>query len=92
MNARGLKDYLKLIEHERLPHLGNQKSTKRLKAVRDMIRVKKTYEALTPTKKRQWTILLDHNRVDCVGLQALVLRAASELENAQQHEQGVSKL
>jgi hypothetical protein len=80
VKAKGLKDYLELIEYRRPAHLGNQKSTKRLKAVRDMLRVRKTYQALSPVKKQHWTKLLSHNRIDCYGMQVLVVRAASELE------------
>ena len=76
--ARGLKDYLKLIEYPRGAHLGERKTTKRLKAVGDMVREKGSYEALTPVKKAMWTKLLEHNAIDCRGMQALVMRAARD--------------
>ncbi len=74
-----LKEFLKFIEHPRGNHLGFQQSTARIRAVRDMLRKKRSYDALTPVAKAKWTKLLDHNEIDCRGMRALVQRAASEL-------------
>ena len=78
--GRALKDYLKLVGYPRGAHLGDKKTTKRIKAVRDMIDKRGSYEALTPTKKGQWTKLIDHNRIDCDGMRALVIQCAVELK------------
>lgn len=76
---RGLQDFLRIINFPRRPYLGQKKSTKRIKAVKDMVLSKGSYEALTTTKKAQWTKLLEHNAVDCWGMRALVIHAALEL-------------
>jgi hypothetical protein len=85
LNGRGLKDFLEFIGFPRGVHLGHQKSTKRIKAVRDMLRVKGSFEALTPVKKAQWTKLLEHNAIDCRGMRALVIRASAELATRSPH-------
>lgn len=79
-DGRGLKDFLKFIGYPRGDYLGDRKSTRRIRAVLDMVGKKGTYEALTATTKGQWTKLLTHNEIDCRGMQALVIRAARELE------------
>lgn len=78
----GLKDFLAFINYARGAHLGGQKSTSRLKAVGDMLAKKQDYQRLTPVAKAKWTKLLEHNQIDCEGMQALVLKAAGELESA----------
>ena len=78
----GLKDFLIFINYARGAHLGEQKSTSRLKAVGDMLAKKQDYQRLTPVAKAKWTKLLEHNQIDCEGMQALVLKAAGELESA----------
>jgi hypothetical protein len=37
---------------------------------------------LTPTTKSKWTNVLQHNRHDCVGMRAVVMRAAADLGNS----------
>ena len=83
LGGKGLKAYLAFIGYERGSHLGNRKSTKRIREVRDMIARRGTYDALTPVKKAHWTNLLEHNRIDCDGMRELVIRAAGELESRQ---------
>ena len=75
----GLQDFLRIINFPRRPYLGQKKSTKRIKAVKDMVLSRGSFEALTSTKKAQWTKLLEHNAVDCWGMRALVIHAALEL-------------
>ena len=72
---KDLKSYLTAIDFPRGSHLGEKKSTSRLKAVIDMLKRKKAYQALTPVVKAKWTKLLDHNKIDVLGMKALVLRA-----------------
>lgn len=79
ITGRGLIDFLRIINFPRGTYLGRQKSTKRIKAVRDMIRSRGSYDRLTRVKKAQWTKLLQHNEIDCRGMRALVIRAALEL-------------
>lgn len=74
-----LKAFLKFIGFSRGTYLGHRRSTKRIKAVRDMIRTRGSYEALTSVTKAKWTKLLQHNEIDCRGMRALVVRAAIEL-------------
>lgn len=75
----GLKDFLDFIEYHRGKHLGERRTTSRLKAVLDMLDRRSSYEDLTPVVKAKWTKLLEHNEVDCCGMQALVKMAAGEL-------------
>lgn len=78
--GNGLKDFLEFIDFSRRSHLGQRKSTKRIRAVRDGIRAKHSYHALTAVQKAQWTKLLEHNAIDCHGMRALSVLAARELE------------
>jgi len=73
-----LADLLPLVSFPRASALGNQKSAKRLRAVRTMIERKGSYEELTGTVKGQWTKLLKHNETACRGLQAVVAAAAAD--------------
>lgn len=79
IGGRGLKDFLEYIGYPRGSHLGEKQSTKRIRAVSEMIKRKGSYEDLTPVKKAQWTKLLSHNEIDCRGMKALVEIAAREL-------------
>lgn len=83
LNGRGLKDFLEFISFPRGSHLGEKKSTSRLKSVGDMLARKESYQALTPVVKAKWTKLLEHNDIDCRGMCALVVLAAKELGDAQ---------
>ena len=74
-----LTDLLPLVDYPRPSHLGYQKSAKRLRAVRDMIERKGSFEDLTGTVKGQWTKLLQHNETECRGLRAVVTAAARDL-------------
>lgn len=76
----GLKDFFSFIGYEVPSHLGRTNTTNRLRAVLEMLSKRGSYEALSPTKKRQWTNLLTYNQHDCRGMRELVLRAARELE------------
>jgi hypothetical protein len=84
--GNSLKDFLRFIGFQRGSHLGDRQSTKRIRAVRDMLQKRGSYERLTPVKKAQWTKLLDHNSIDCRGMQALVIRAATELSGRESGE------
>ena len=70
-----LADLLPLVDFPRPPHLGYGKSAKRLRAVRNMIARKGSFEQLTGTVKGQWTKLLQHNETECRGMQAVVTAA-----------------
>lgn len=80
--CRSLKDYLAFIGYERGAHLGERKSTSRIKTVKEMLEKRVEFKKLTPTAKAKWTKLLDHNEIDCRGMKALVLRAAMEWEKS----------
>lgn len=82
INNWGLIEFLRVIRFPRGSYLGSKKSTKRIKAVRDMLLSKGSYQLLTPVKKAQWTKLLKHNEIDCRGMRALVIHAALELASA----------
>jgi len=77
----GLKDYLKLIGYDRGDYLGVKQTTQRIKAVEDMLARKGEYELLTPVSKAKWTKLLEHNKIDVLGMKKLVFKSiGSELE------------
>jgi len=84
LSGRGVKDFLEIVGYARGKYLGDRKTTKRLRAVRDMLSRRGSYEALTPVVKAQWTKLLEHNRIDCDGMRYLVLKCARELEESGQ--------
>jgi hypothetical protein len=70
-----LKPMLELIGYARPSHLGDRKQTKRVRALRQGLetnRVSGDHSKLTTTQKGGWTKVLDHNRVDCYGVRALV--------------------
>lgn len=75
----GLKDFLAFIGYKRGQYLGEQKSTKRIRAVSTMLEKRGSYESLTPTVKAQWTKVLEHNRIDVQGMKELVLVVGKEL-------------
>ncbi|NDB96623.1 MAG: hypothetical protein EBZ78_10790 [Verrucomicrobia bacterium] len=81
MEVKGLKDFLKFINFPRGDYLGKQKTTSRLRAVIEMLERKRRYNDLTPVVRAKWTKLLEHNRIDCVGMCALTSRAAKEIES-----------
>ena len=37
------------------------------------------YDAMTPTAKRKWTVVLDYNWDDCHGLRELAITVAQDL-------------
>lgn len=74
----GLKDFLDFIGYNRPSHLGNQKSTSRIKHVKEMIEKRDAYDELTSTAKGKWTKLLHHNRIDCEGMKDLMLEVTKE--------------
>jgi hypothetical protein len=76
----GLKDFFTFMNYPRGTYLGERKTTSRLKAVADMLEKKGSYELLTPVVKAKWTKLLEHNKIDCMGMRDLILHAAKELD------------
>ena len=75
-----LLDLLQYMGYEAPTVLANGLVTKRLAAVRRGLQVQGgCYSALTPVQKAKWTKLLRYNRVDCLGMRDLVMRAAAEL-------------
>lgn len=70
--CKSLKDYLSFIGFNRPSHLGERKTTSRIKSVKDMLLRRGDYDSLTPTTKAKWTKLLEHNEIDCKGMRALV--------------------
>jgi hypothetical protein len=73
---RNLKSFLELIGYHRPIHLGIEKTTSRIKHVKDQLITRGwSYDALTPVAKAKWTKLLDHNRHDVLGMIELVKKA-----------------
>ncbi len=62
-----------MIGFERPMHLGIQKSTKRIRDVLNGLENNNNeYSELSRTNKGKWTKLLDHNRHDVKGIEAIV--------------------
>jgi len=74
---KSLKEYLHLIGYERGSYLGERRSTRRIKAVRDMCAKRGSYDALTATVKAKWTKSLQNNSIDVLGMRELCRRAVS---------------
>lgn len=74
-------EFMAFMGYSKPPHFGDAKTTHRLRSVLNGLeaKYKETYEDLTPVQKAKWTKLLDYNRIDCLGMRDLVLRAASEI-------------
>ena len=73
LKSRELKKYLEMINFKRPAHLGEQKSTKRIRDVLAGLQANNNiYDELTNTQKSKWTNLLAHNKIDVLGMQAIV--------------------
>ena len=70
-----LRHYLRLIGYEIPPTQQGGKTGARIRAVREALQTRGAFEALTPTQKRKWASLLEHNWHDCNGMRE-VLRIA----------------
>jgi hypothetical protein len=80
----GLADLLSFIGYDVPTHLGKGNAAKRIRDVSNGLAAKHgDYSRLTPVQKAKWTKLLEYNRIDCLGMRDLVLRAASEIAAAQ---------
>jgi hypothetical protein len=76
---RGLKNFFELMGYYRPLHLGKEKTTKRIRDVRNMLTKRNgDYEQLTGTAKRKWTNLLKHNQHDVIGMRTLMEKALSD--------------
>lgn len=80
-----LKELLEFIGFPWPRYLGEGKATKKIRYVREMLGRKGSFDELTGTAKRFWTNLLTYNRIDCLGMRDLVMRAAAELAVAEEH-------
>jgi hypothetical protein len=69
---KSLKDYLAVIGYERPISLGERKTTSRIRAVKEMLTRKSSFDELTPVVKAKWTKLLQHNMHDVLGMKRLV--------------------
>lgn len=75
-----LVDLLRFIGYDVPRHLGKGNAAKRIRDVSGGLAVKQgDYSRLTGTQKGKWTKLLEYNRIDCLGMRDVVLRAASEI-------------
>lgn len=79
MDESAFDQFMEFLGYEKPKHFGDQKVTHRLRGVRNGLQARGTYEDLTAVQKAKWTKLLKYNRVDCLGMRDLVLRAASEI-------------
>lgn len=78
---RTFDQFMEFLGYDKPTHFGDGKTTHRLRSVLKGLqaRGKGSYEDLTRVQKAKWTKLLQYNRVDCLGMRDLVLRAASEI-------------
>lgn len=74
--SHGLKDFLRLIDYPMGRYLAEKPPTQRITSIRDMLRRRGSYGALTSRKKKDWSKLLEYNRVDCQGMRELVMVAS----------------
>jgi hypothetical protein len=54
---RTLKNFLELIGYHRPSHLAIEKTTSRIRAVRDQLIARRSFDELTPVAKAKWTKL-----------------------------------
>lgn len=66
-------------------YLGYQSVGRRIRNVTKQATKKDTYEDFSKSGKKDWTILLDYNRIDTLGMRDLTMRAAAELAVAEEH-------
>lgn len=78
---RTFDQFMGFLGYDKPTHFGDGKATHRLRSVLKGLqaRGKESYEDLTRVQKAKWTKLLEYNRVDCLGMRDLMLRAASEI-------------
>lgn len=78
--ANELHKFLDFIGFERPTYLGYRRATHQLQGVYNGLKsAPGTYEGMTRVQKQKWTKVTERNRIDCVGLRDLTIRAASEL-------------
>jgi hypothetical protein len=78
-----LEQFLELIGYPVSSSHGAGNTGQRIRHLREgLSRCDGDFTRLTRTVKSKWTNLLEHNRHDCVGMRAVVLRAATELEQS----------
>ena len=68
-----LRHYLALIEYPIPTTQQGGLTGQRIRAVRDAMTKRQVFESLTPTQKRKWRSLLEHNWHDCNGLRELMM-------------------
>ena len=79
LRDKSLRGFQEFMGNPRPTFMGLQQATKRLRDVRNMLKAKGSYEALTPVAKGKWGKLLAHNRMDCTCLRQLMLMATKEM-------------
>jgi len=73
-----LRHYQKLIDYRLPPTQQGGNTGQRIRAVRDAVQKRGDYASLTPTQKRKWSSLLEHNWHDCNGMRELMLVVARD--------------
>lgn len=69
-----LDQYMKRVGYQVPTVHGPMNTGKRLAETAVLLDRGKPYEAWTPTQKSKWTNVLEHNRHDCYGMQAVLER------------------
>jgi hypothetical protein len=77
--AHKLKAYFALIGYTRETYFGEQQAGQRIAFVRQQLRRRGEYQAITSTGKAKWTKVLDYNWHDCYGLRELTVTVAGDL-------------
>lgn len=74
--GNSLIDYVKLLGEKVPANYGKGKTTKRLRAILDQLERHGEYSRLTPHCKRNWTNVIEHNRLDCIYTDLLYRKTA----------------
>lgn len=68
--------FMEAVGYQKHRQYARGKTGKGISDVRSQLARRGDFGALTPVAKSKWTNLLNHNRDDCVGLRAVMIRAS----------------
>ena len=78
-----LANYMTLIDHQIPdPKYGVDRTGMTLKFIREALGRRSSWDHMTERRQSGWVEVLGHNAHECLGLRAVVTRAATELESA----------
>jgi hypothetical protein len=80
MNKHPLASYMEAVGYKVPAMHGPNNAAKRILYVRRQILAKGSFDAITPTAKKKWANGLSHNYHDCIGLEFVMTRLATRVE------------